>query len=135
MLEGEPPGPTDPPSGCRFHTRCRLRREVCSVEPPVVKETGEGRGPRRRVPFRGGIFCRHRLHRLWRMPPRTGRQPLRSSPVYLRTGTITGLSRDIVRRVSEFLVDAPLVPQTGRQLPLRRGISIGDQYLVVTVRR
>ncbi|GAB3844110.1 hypothetical protein GCM10027610_057990 [Dactylosporangium cerinum] len=51
---------------------------------------------------------------------------------YWMVGT---LIRDAVRRVSEFLVDTPLDPQTGRQLPLRRGISIGDQYLVVTVRR
>lgn len=34
VLEGDPPSPIHPPSGCRFHTRCPRRMEVCSVHPP-----------------------------------------------------------------------------------------------------
>jgi len=31
---GEMPSPRTPPSGCRFHTRCRLRDELCTMESP-----------------------------------------------------------------------------------------------------
>jgi peptide/nickel transport system ATP-binding protein len=34
---GEMPSPRRPPSGCRFHTRCRLAIELCSVQPPVLE--------------------------------------------------------------------------------------------------
>ncbi|MFH1515549.1 MAG: oligopeptide/dipeptide ABC transporter ATP-binding protein [bacterium] len=34
-LVGDPPSPTNPPSGCRFHTRCLERFEPCDKIPPV----------------------------------------------------------------------------------------------------
>ncbi len=37
-LEGEPPSPIDPPSGCRFHPRCRLADAECrAIEPPALE--------------------------------------------------------------------------------------------------
>jgi oligopeptide transport system ATP-binding protein len=42
VLEGEVPSPANPPKGCRFHTRCRHRRAICSTEEPVFNDIGEG---------------------------------------------------------------------------------------------
>ena len=41
-LEGEVPSPSNPPSGCRFHTRCPKACERCSIDRPVLKEISEG---------------------------------------------------------------------------------------------
>ncbi|MEM0907050.1 MAG: dipeptide ABC transporter ATP-binding protein [Pseudomonadota bacterium] len=43
VIDGDPPNPMAPPSGCRFHTRCPYAAEICrSTEPPLTK-VGEGR--------------------------------------------------------------------------------------------
>ncbi len=42
ILEGDVPSPLNPPSGCRFHTRCPLAYDRCSQEAPPFRDHGEG---------------------------------------------------------------------------------------------
>lgn len=42
ILEGSIPSPANPPSGCKFHTRCSQCMEICKKEVPVMKDMGNG---------------------------------------------------------------------------------------------
>jgi peptide/nickel transport system ATP-binding protein len=39
-IQGDPPNPIDPPSGCRFRTRCPFAEEVCGRHEPPLTDTG-----------------------------------------------------------------------------------------------
>ncbi len=41
-IEGDIPSPISPPSGCRFHTRCRECMEICRRVEPVLTDVGGG---------------------------------------------------------------------------------------------
>ena len=41
-LEGDVPSPVNPPSGCKFHTRCKYATEKCRTEVPAFREVSEG---------------------------------------------------------------------------------------------
>ena len=42
ILEGDIPSPINPPSGCKFHTRCPYATERCKEETPVFRDYGSG---------------------------------------------------------------------------------------------
>ena len=41
LLVGEIPSPVNPPSGCKFHTRCPYAQEICGKEQPPCKSFGD----------------------------------------------------------------------------------------------
>ncbi|PYF07294.1 ABC transporter ATP-binding protein [Ureibacillus chungkukjangi] len=42
ILKGEVPSPSNPPEGCKFHTRCPYAMDICKKQKPVMKAQSEG---------------------------------------------------------------------------------------------
>mgnify|MGYP005788477431 CR=1 FL=1 len=42
ILKGDIPSASNPPSGCKFHTRCAYAKDICKQEVPILKEVSSG---------------------------------------------------------------------------------------------
>ncbi len=51
VLQGEIPSVVNPPSGCRFHTRCPVAQPRCSTDAPALAEIAPGRQVRCHFPY------------------------------------------------------------------------------------
>ena len=70
VLQGDVPSPRNPPTGCRFHTRCPKCMPVCSREKPAAREVADGRV----------VACHLYSEREIWVPPLPGRQIIPEAP-------------------------------------------------------
>jgi oligopeptide/dipeptide ABC transporter ATP-binding protein len=87
ILHGEMPSALNPPSGCRFHTRCPYVIERCRIEPPELAPYGQSLAA---------------CHRVGELPPADATVPLDG-----------GFSPILERLVSAFTASAEVPPPGG----------------------
>ncbi|MFY9888192.1 MAG: oligopeptide/dipeptide ABC transporter ATP-binding protein, partial [Streptosporangiaceae bacterium] len=59
LVGGELPSAINPPSGCRFRTRCPLAQEICAAEEPPLRPFGPGHRAACHFPLREPVVAAH----------------------------------------------------------------------------
>jgi len=67
VLEGEVPNPSNPPSGCRFHTRCQYATDLCAQADPEFRNLGTAE--------RQHMVACHYVEQFLSVPPSASAQP------------------------------------------------------------